>query len=137
MRGAADDWRDCPRPDTRLPRPPRLAAERARVGQEAFGEIARGDELRFEERLVAAPFGERLRRGLGHHQPHRSQGDDFRDGKVTLPVILAYARGSDADRRFWRQAMSGERAGDADHAHASGLLKSTEEIADTLGRARH
>src|SRR3546814_2918146 len=26
MRGAADDWRDCPRPDTRLPRPPRLAA---------------------------------------------------------------------------------------------------------------
>src|SRR3546814_3196833 len=27
MRGAADDWRDCPRPDTRLPRPPRLAAD--------------------------------------------------------------------------------------------------------------
>src|SRR3546814_20260061 len=67
----------------------------------------------------------------------KDQGDDFRDGKVTLPVILAYARGSDADRRFWRQAMSGERAGDADLAHAFGLLKSTEAIADTLDRARH
>src|SRR3546814_8312772 len=40
-------------------------------------------------------------------------------------------------RRFWRQAMSGERAGDADLAHAFGLLKSTEAIADTLDRARH
>src|SRR3546814_138855 len=67
----------------------------------------------------------------------KDQGDDFRDGKVTLPVILAYARGSDADRRFWRQAMSGEGAGDADLAHAFGLLKSTEAIADTLDRARH
>ena len=36
-------------------------------------------------------------------------GDDFRDGKMTLPVILAYARGSEADRAFWRSAMSGER----------------------------
>ena len=36
-------------------------------------------------------------------------GDDFRDGKVTLPVILAYARGSEADRAFWRAAMAGER----------------------------
>jgi octaprenyl-diphosphate synthase len=31
-------------------------------------------------------------------------GDDFRDGKCTLPVILAYARGSDADRAFWKAA---------------------------------
>src|SRR5690349_11096942 len=36
-------------------------------------------------------------------------GDDFRDGKVTLPVILAYARGSNEDRAFWRAAMQGER----------------------------
>src|SRR3546814_15012068 len=38
----------------------------------------------------------------------KDQGDDFRDGKVTLPVILAYARGNDADSRFWRPAMAGE-----------------------------
>ena len=36
-------------------------------------------------------------------------GDDFRDGKMTLPVILAYARGSEADRAFWHAAVQGER----------------------------
>ncbi len=41
-------------------------------------------------------------------------GDDFRDGKVTLPVILAYARGSEEDRAFWRAAMIGERISDDD-----------------------
>src|SRR5437773_2636611 len=41
-------------------------------------------------------------------------GDDFRDGKMTLPVILAYARGDETDRAFWRSAMSGERIGDDD-----------------------
>ena len=52
-------------------------------------------------------------------------GDDFRDGKMTLPVILAYARGSEADRAFWREAMPGERIGDEDLAHAIGLLRAT------------
>src|SRR3546814_1448452 len=55
----------------------------------------------------------------------KDQGDDFRDGKVTLQVIIAYARVSDADRRYWSQAMSGGLAGDAAHAHAFGPLKST------------
>ena len=67
----------------------------------------------------------------------KDQGDDFRDGKVTLPVILAYARGSDADRAFWRDAMSGARSSDADLAHAITLLKNTDAIADTVERARH
>ena len=64
-------------------------------------------------------------------------GDDFRDGKVTLPVILAYARGSEADRRFWREAMAGARAEDADLAHAIGLLEASGALNDTLERARH
>ena len=64
-------------------------------------------------------------------------GDDFRDGKVTLPVILAHARGSDADKRFWREAMEGHRASDADLAHAIGLLQSSDALADTVARARH
>jgi len=64
-------------------------------------------------------------------------GDDFRDGKVTLPVILAYARGSNSDRAFWRAALSGERAGDADLARAIALLKDANALADTVERARH
>jgi octaprenyl-diphosphate synthase len=63
-------------------------------------------------------------------------GDDFRDGKMTLPVILAYARGSEADRAFWRSAIGGERVSDDDLAHAIALLKSTDALADTVERAR-
>jgi octaprenyl-diphosphate synthase len=63
-------------------------------------------------------------------------GDDFRDGKMTLPVILAFARGSEADRAFWRSAMAGERVSDADLAQAIALLQSTEALSDTIERAR-
>ena len=63
-------------------------------------------------------------------------GDDFRDGKMTLPVILAYARGSETDRAFWRSAIGGERVSDDDLAHAIALLKSTDALADTVERAR-
>jgi octaprenyl-diphosphate synthase len=63
-------------------------------------------------------------------------GDDFRDGKVTLPVILAFARGGEADRTFWREAMQGSRVSDEDLAHASRLLQSSGAIRDTLARAR-
>jgi octaprenyl-diphosphate synthase len=63
-------------------------------------------------------------------------GDDFRDGKMTLPVILAYARGSEDDRAFWRAAIGGDRTSDEDLAHATGLLRSTDALADTIERAR-
>jgi octaprenyl-diphosphate synthase len=63
-------------------------------------------------------------------------GDDFRDGKMTLPVILAYARGSETDRNFWRSAISGDRVSDEDLAHAIALLSSTDALADTIERAR-
>jgi octaprenyl-diphosphate synthase len=64
-------------------------------------------------------------------------GDDFRDGKVTLPVILAFARGSDADRAFWRAAMEGQRTSDEDLAEAKRLLRDTGALEDTVARARH
>jgi octaprenyl-diphosphate synthase len=63
-------------------------------------------------------------------------GDDFRDGKMTLPVILAYARGNGDDRGFWQGAIGGQRTSDADLAHAIGLLRSTDALADTIERAR-
>ena len=64
-------------------------------------------------------------------------GDDFRDGKVTLPVILAYARGNDEERKFWNDAMIGHRASDADLAYATALMREHGTIDATLERARH
>ena len=67
----------------------------------------------------------------------KDAGDDFREGKVTLPVILAYARGNAEDRRFWKDAVEGRRDSDADLAHAVELVRSSRAIDDTLARARH
>lgn len=63
-------------------------------------------------------------------------GDDFRDGKMTLPVILAYARGSDEERVFWQAAIGGERVSDPDLAHAIDLMRSTDALSDTIEHAR-
>ena len=63
-------------------------------------------------------------------------GDDFRDGKMTLPVILAYARGNSDDRAFWRAAIGGELVSDDDLARATRLLRDSGALADTIERAR-
>ena len=63
-------------------------------------------------------------------------GDDFRDGKMTLPLILAYARGSASERSFWEAAVAGERISDDDLARAIALMRSSEALPDTIDRAR-
>ena len=67
----------------------------------------------------------------------KDAGDDFREGKMTLPVILAYARGEAEDRKFWKDAVEGRRDTDADFAHAVALIRGTRAVDDTLARARH
>ncbi|KQN35571.1 farnesyltranstransferase [Sphingomonas sp. Leaf407] len=67
----------------------------------------------------------------------KDAGDDFREGKMTLPVILAYARGNEEARGFWRDAISGKRASDTDFAHAITLVQASRAVDDTLARARH
>ena len=66
----------------------------------------------------------------------KGRGDDFRDGKVTLPVILAHARGSVEQRAFWKAAMQGERIGDDDLALATRLIKDSGALSGTMERAR-
>ena len=63
-------------------------------------------------------------------------GDDFRDGKMTLPVILAHARGTAEDKAFWKDAMQGTRVSDDDLLHAQTLLQQTAALSDTLEEAR-
>ena len=67
----------------------------------------------------------------------KDAGDDFREGKMTLPVILAYARGSAEDRVFWKDAVEGRRDSDTDLQQAVRLIRSTRAIDDTFARARH
>lgn len=70
-------------------------------------------------------------------QMGKDRGDDFREGKMTLPVILAYARGSTEEREFWKAAIGGFRTSDEDLAEAVRLIDRHNAVADTKARARH
>ncbi len=67
----------------------------------------------------------------------KESGDDFREGKMTLPVILAHSRSDEAEKAFWRQAMLGNRNGPDDLEQAKGLLQKYHTVDDTIERARH
>ena len=67
----------------------------------------------------------------------KNVGDDFREGKITLPVVLAFRRGGDAEREFWRRTLERGEAVDADLEHAIGLMIKHRTLEDTIGRAHH
>ena len=67
----------------------------------------------------------------------KAKGDDFREGKMTLPVILAYARGTEDERAFWRDAILGHRSGADDLARAVDLIARHDAVSATRERARH
>jgi len=67
----------------------------------------------------------------------KSVGDDFREGKITLPVVLAYRRGNEAEREFWRRVLQEGEIDDGDLERAISLVKSHGAIRDTIDRARH
>jgi octaprenyl-diphosphate synthase len=64
-------------------------------------------------------------------------GDDFREGKITLPVVLSFRRGSDDERAFWRRVIEDDDAAEADLEHAIGLMTKHRALEDTIQRARH
>lgn len=64
-------------------------------------------------------------------------GDDFAEGKITLPVILAYRRGSDDERRFWRRTLADLDQKPGDLETAISMMERAGSLRDTLARARH
>lgn len=67
----------------------------------------------------------------------KDAGDDFREGKMTLPVILAYARGDAEARAFWLRAIREGENGDAMLAEAVQRMRDARAVDDTMARARH
>ena len=64
-------------------------------------------------------------------------GDDFREGKITLPVILAFRRGDEDERAFWRRTMEKLDQKDGDLDRAIELMQKHRALADSLERAHH
>ncbi|SDR37738.1 polyprenyl synthetase family protein [Pseudovibrio sp. Tun.PSC04-5.I4] len=63
-------------------------------------------------------------------------GDDFQEGKITLPIIYALQRGSDEDLAFWKRCLEEGDIKDGDLDHAIKLLGETGALADTVQKAR-
>lgn len=67
----------------------------------------------------------------------KSVGDDFREGKITLPVVLCYRRGTSQERAFWQRTLQDGDVGENDLAEAMGLMQKHNALSDTMERARH
>src|SRR3984885_11252740 len=64
-------------------------------------------------------------------------GDDFREGKITLPVILAIHRGTEAERQFWHRTLDELDQREGDFAHARDIFRRHNALRDASERARH
>jgi octaprenyl-diphosphate synthase len=67
----------------------------------------------------------------------KNTGDDFREGKITLPVVLTYRRGTPEERLFWKDALENGANDDKGLEKAKGLMTRYGALSDTIQRARH
>ncbi len=66
----------------------------------------------------------------------KNVGDDFREGKITLPVVLAFRRGSEPERAFWRRVLEEGSRAEGDLETAVGALRRHGALQETVERAR-
>ncbi|GEM98209.1 octaprenyl-diphosphate synthase [Methylobacterium radiotolerans] len=67
----------------------------------------------------------------------KNVGDDFREGKITLPIVLAYRRASEGERGFWRRTLQQGEIGETDLETALDLLQRHGALEETVARAHH
>jgi octaprenyl-diphosphate synthase len=107
-----------------------VMAERPREEEEALDRFGRNLGIAFQ--LVDDMLD------FSAHQTElgKSIGDDFRDGKITLPILVAFARGDEEERAFWHRALEemDQKAGDLELAIR--LMERHGALTETLSRAR-
>jgi octaprenyl-diphosphate synthase len=108
-----------------------VVAERSQAEERALDDYGRNLGIAFQLVDDAIDYDG------GAAEMGKDSGDDFREGKMTLPVILAYARGDAEERRFWEEAVAGFRTEDADFAHAVELIRRRGTVQATRERAHH
>ena len=64
-------------------------------------------------------------------------GDDFKEGKVTLPVILAYLRSNQTEKKFWNKTIINLSQKKHDFDEAVKIINKYNCLEDTIERARH
>ena len=75
-----------------------------------------------------------------HHRQQcwvKNVGDDFKEGKVTLPIILAYLRSNNYEKEFWKKTIRHLDQNKDDFSKAIGIINKYKCIEDTIDRAKH
>jgi len=108
-----------------------VVAGRPRAEEEALDSYGRNLGIAFQLVDDALDYSAR-QQTLG-----KTVGDDFREGKITLPVVLAFRRGDKAERAFWRRTLEKGEQREGDLAHAVALMEKHGSLRDTVERARH
>ena len=67
----------------------------------------------------------------------KNQGDDFKEGKITLPIILAYGRSNDKEKKFWKKTISELKQSSDDFTEAFNIINKYNCSQDTINRAKH
>nr|WP_235035407.1 polyprenyl synthetase family protein [Roseomonas sp. 18066] len=108
-----------------------VVAERPKAEAEALDSYGRNLGIAFQ--LV----DDALDYSAAQEKLGKTVGDDFREGKITLPVLLAFARGNETERGFWRRVLEERDQKESDLAEALTLMGRHRAIEDTILRARH
>lgn len=66
----------------------------------------------------------------------KNLGDDFREGKMTLPVALALDKADKDERAFWQRVMVEKVQNEGDFDTALKIMKRHNALEDTLAQAR-
>lgn len=104
-----------------------LFATAAEIGAVMAGNAAQREALRAYGTALGLAFqivDDALDYSASSAQLGKKTGDDFREGKITLPIIIAYENGSAEEKEFWKHALE-----DAAHADNTSLAKALTLIA--------
>jgi octaprenyl-diphosphate synthase len=116
-----------------------LFAAAARVGAVAAGRPGREADLveRFGRSLGLAfqLVDDALDYGGVSAAMGKNVGDDFREGKLTLPAAIARDAGDAEERAFWRRVMGGDQR-EGDFVQAQNLVRRRGGVTGTLDEAR-
>ena len=63
-------------------------------------------------------------------------GNDFLQGKVTLPILLAFSRGDGSEKNFWREKFASPQRSEEDLREAISLVEKHNVLPDVLRRAK-
>ncbi len=121
------------------PRPRSCSPPRSRIGA-VLGERTENEEKALEAygRNLGIAFqlvDDMLDYSARQAELGKTVGDDFRDGKITLPVVLAFRAGDEDERQFWRRTLEEENQSADDLDRAIELMQRHGTLAATLERA--